>query len=62
MSEVALRCDGCGKPVDEGDHARCRERRANTDPPRFCVECGRKMVVQVLPMGWEAHCLTCSPK
>ena len=25
MSEVALRCDGCGKPVDEGDHARCRE-------------------------------------
>jgi len=62
MSEVALRCDGCGKPADEGDHSRCIERRAKTDPPRYCVECGRKMVVQVLPMGWEAHCLTCNPK
>ena len=60
MSQVALRCDGCGKPVGEGDHTRCRERRSHTDPPRYCTECGRKLVVQVLPMGYKAHCLTCS--
>jgi len=60
MSQATLRCDGCGLPEAEGDHSRCRERRAATDPPRFCTECGRKLVVQVLPTGWKAHCLTCS--
>ena len=33
-------CDGCGRPADEGDHARCRARRAATDPPRYCTACG----------------------
>jgi hypothetical protein len=26
------------------------------EPPRFCVECGRRMVVQVVPDGWTAEC------
>ncbi len=25
-------------------------------PPRFCAECGRRMVVQVRPNGWWAKC------
>jgi hypothetical protein len=27
------------------------------EPPRFCAECGRRMIVQVRPDGW---CATCS--
>jgi hypothetical protein len=26
------------------------------EPPRFCAECGRRMVVQVRPDGWRASC------
>jgi hypothetical protein len=26
------------------------------EPPRFCAECGRRMVVQVRPDGWSAAC------
>jgi len=26
------------------------------EPPRFCAECGRRMVVQVRPDGWRAKC------
>ena len=26
------------------------------EPPRFCAECGRKMIVQVRPDGWWAKC------
>ena len=26
------------------------------EPPRFCAECGRRMVVQVRPDGWWAQC------
>jgi hypothetical protein len=26
------------------------------EPPRFCPECGRRMVVQVRPDGWSAKC------
>ena len=26
------------------------------EPPRFCAECGRRMVVQVRPDGWLAKC------
>ena len=25
------------------------------EPPRFCAECGRRMVVQVRPDGWSAR-------
>lgn len=30
--------------------------RAGLEPPRFCPLCGRRMRVQVAPMGWEASC------
>ena len=57
-----LHCDGCGRPRDEGDHARCRARRAATDPPRFCTACGRKLVVQVLPTRLDRRaCVRCGP-
>lgn len=26
------------------------------EAPRFCAECGRRMVVQVRPDGWWAEC------
>ncbi|ORW75198.1 biotin synthase auxiliary protein BsaP [Mycobacterium saskatchewanense] len=26
------------------------------EPPRFCAQCGRRMVVQVRPDGWHAQC------
>ena len=58
---AATFCDGCGRPRAGGDHDRCLRRRAATDPPRFCVACGRKLVVQVLPLGWTARCVRCGP-
>ena len=30
--------------------------RLGLEPPRFCAECGRRMVVQVRPDGWRARC------
>ncbi|OFJ51469.1 biotin synthase auxiliary protein BsaP [Mycolicibacterium grossiae] len=26
------------------------------EPPRFCADCGRRMIVQVRPDGWSARC------
>ncbi|WP_067478970.1 biotin synthase auxiliary protein BsaP [Nocardia amamiensis] len=26
------------------------------EPPRFCEQCGRRMIVQVSPDGWWARC------
>jgi hypothetical protein len=52
-------CSGCGGRAGVGDHAECERRQQATDPPRFCRDCGRKLVVQVLPFGWEARCVKC---
>lgn len=30
--------------------------RAGLEPPRYCQICGRKMGVQIHPMGWTAKC------
>jgi hypothetical protein len=30
--------------------------RLGLEPPRFCAECGRRLVVQVRPDGWSARC------
>ncbi|HEX2131775.1 MAG TPA: hypothetical protein VHH15_09440 [Actinophytocola sp.] len=49
-------CVHCGRPPEEGDHTRCRGARGAIDPPRFCPECARRMVVQVTPSGWSARC------
>ncbi len=26
------------------------------EPPRYCAECGRRMIVQIAPDGWWAKC------
>ncbi|WP_158843007.1 biotin synthase auxiliary protein BsaP [Saccharothrix deserti] len=40
----------------EVDHSACASRLGVIDPPRFCGECARRMVVQVTPAGWTAAC------
>ncbi len=30
--------------------------RLGLEPPRYCGQCGRRMVVQVRPDGWDARC------
>jgi len=48
-------CDQCGAPAAEPGHERCAARRT-LEPPRFCPQCARRMVVQVDPFGWTARC------
>ena len=48
-------CDQCGEAAT-GDHGACAERR-ELEPPRYCGQCRRRMVVQVLPRGWSARCV-----
>ena len=48
-------CGRCGLPLADGGAWVC-ERRAELEPPRYCAECGRRMVVQVTPGGWTARC------
>lgn len=49
-------CGFCGKERDGADHTACASRLGVIDPPRFCAECARRMVVQVTPAGWTATC------
>ena len=42
-----------GSPV--GDVASVAAR-LGLEPPRYCAECGRRMIVQVRPDGWWAQC------
>jgi hypothetical protein len=49
-------CVHCGQPAAAGDHLPCRGGRAALEPPRYCPECARRMVVQVTPAGWSALC------
>ena len=39
-----------------GEHAACSNARTALEPPRFCAQCARRMVVQVTPTGWSAKC------
>lgn len=48
-------CDQCGNPDAAAGHDRCAARR-ELEPPRFCPDCARRMVVQVDPVGWTARC------
>ena len=51
-------CDRCGEELGahpEVTHAACRQLR-KLEPPRYCPECRRRLVVQVVPDGWKAHC------
>jgi hypothetical protein len=49
-------CGQCGEAVDARDHSRCDELLV-LEPPRFCTQCRRRMVVQVVPRGWTARCV-----
>jgi hypothetical protein len=53
-------CSYCGKVSrdggTQGDHEACLKRLTVIDPPRYCAECARRMVVQVTPAGWSARC------
>jgi hypothetical protein len=33
-----------------------RAAELGLEPPRYCAQCGRRMVVQVDPVGWLARC------
>jgi len=48
-----LYCGLCGEP---GTHDVC-VRRLELEPPRYCEQCRRRMVVQVHPTGWTARCV-----
>jgi hypothetical protein len=41
---------------DAADSAVPASAQLGLEPPRFCAECGRRMVVQVRPDGWWAKC------
>lgn len=46
----------CGVCGGEGRHPDC-DRQLALDPPRYCGQCRRRMVVQVHPTGWTARCV-----
>ena len=41
---------------DPADSALPTAAQLGLEPPRYCAECGRRMVVQVRPDGWWAKC------
>ena len=49
-------CSQCGEAADARDHSHCEEL-LRMEPPRFCAQCRRRMVVQVVPTGWTARCV-----
>jgi GNAT superfamily N-acetyltransferase len=49
-------CGQCGRELTVEGHEPCR-RAASLDPPRYCGQCRRRMVVQVTPTGWSARCV-----
>jgi hypothetical protein len=49
-------CGHCGQEARPGEHSVC-ERALELEPPRYCTQCRRRMVVQVLPRGWSARCV-----
>jgi hypothetical protein len=49
-------CDQCGEEAAHGSHDGCATRR-RLEPPRYCPQCRRRMVVQVMPRGWSARCV-----
>lgn len=46
-----------GQEIAAGETIRLSpSARAGLEAPRFCQICGRRMMVQVRPDGWEATC------
>jgi hypothetical protein len=57
MSIAPLHCPRCGRAMSNALlHPFCA-RALDLEPPRFCVMCGRRMKVQVVPTGWSAECV-----
>ena len=57
---ISTYCGRCGQPQVEdgspvGEHTAC-ERALTLEPPRYCGQCRRRLIVQVLPTGWTARC------
>jgi len=48
-------CGWCGEALTPDAHPGCRAT-ADLEPPRYCGQCRRRMVVQVVPSGWSARC------
>ncbi len=48
-------CGHCGRETADGSHDTCRHA-LTLEPPRYCDQCRRRMIVQVHPMGWTARC------
>lgn len=48
-------CDRCGEATEHPNSANCAAARS-LEPPRYCGRCRRRLVVQVTPTGWTAHC------
>lgn len=46
--------DGATQPPSSAHH-QC-EARLQLEPPRFCAQCGRRLKVQVTPLGWSGIC------
>ena len=59
MDDSPLYCDRCGLPLPAAatgpGHEPCEAARA-LEPPRYCPQCGRRMVVKVTPTTWSARC------
>ena len=49
-------CGHCGGELAVGGHDDCARRLA-LEPPRYCTQCRRRMVVQVIPRSWSATCV-----
>jgi len=48
-------CRRCGEDRATGEHLAC-DTALVLEPPRYCAACRRRMVVQIVPTGWTAHC------
>jgi len=55
MVTLMTYCTRCGRPDDEPGHEACRAAQ-RFEPPRYCAQCKRRMIVQVVPTGWTARC------
>jgi hypothetical protein len=55
VNAVTAYCGRCGNPITDGDHGGC-VRALLLEPPRYCAQCRRRLIVQVLPAGWTARC------
>ena len=53
-AEVPPYCGRCGEPAT-APHPGCAAR-LELEPPRYCPQCRRRLIVQVLPTGYTARC------